>query len=302
MPAILVILFIGLSTFFTQSKVYGQYDPVPTGGSPNRCTLDFQRPNIETSCVLCVMSFRSDLLPAYHSAKNLPCTEQQMVNHYCNGGLGLQAIDDCNALRYGICSQPPDYPCITPTRTVNQPTRTPTPPATVNTSLNPRGCGILYTAGVPSCWCNNGGGQGLCGSLPLDGPGGCRDLCERGEFVGPKGYTHCFMMSDGSECRSNDDGTYRFCTNRCLPGSPGLSQTVGCEFPNKTVFGKAQFATSCILDLGKSQNSAFFAIFESFLKGIAQIIDIKNYISNLIRVPGLQKAGCNPAKETCTFE
>ncbi|OGG05631.1 hypothetical protein A3B48_00755 [Candidatus Gottesmanbacteria bacterium RIFCSPLOWO2_01_FULL_40_10] len=277
------------------------YSPIPPG-SAKICTLDFQRPNTHNNCVGCLMSYRTELRQAYNIANHQSCSDQQIVNHWCNGGLGLQAIADCNALRYGICSQPPDRPCLTPTIPPGPPTLTPTPPATVNTGANPRGCGILYTAGVPSCWCNNGGGQGLCGNLPLDGPGGCRDLCERGLFTGPKGFTHCFIMKNGQECRSNDDGTYNYCLNRCLPGSPGFSQTIGCEYPNKTIFSTARFDTSCIISLSNSSNNNFFRIFQNWLTGLINKTDISDFVSTVIRVPGLQKAECNPRKENCNFE
>lgn len=277
------------------------YLPLPTG-SLNYCLLDSQRPTTPQKCVDCLISFRTDLRNIYNNANHSSCSNQLIINHFCNGGLGQQAVTDCNGLKYGVCSQPPDRPCLGPTAAPGLPTLRPTAPATVNSSTNPRGCGILFTKGIPSCWCNNGGGQGLCGNLPLDGPGGCRDLCEKGEFVGPKGKTHCFMMENNVECRSNDDGTYRFCLKRCPPGSPGFSQKIGCEYPNKTVFDKAVLDITCIQALNNSSNFSFFKIFDSFYKGLANLLDIRNFISASVRVPGLQKAECNPARENCTFD
>lgn len=179
---------------------------------------------------------------------------------------------------------------------------TPTPPATVTDPLNPRGCGILYTSGIPSCWCNSGGGQGLCGSLPLDGPGGCRDLCESGSFSGPPGYTHCYLMPDGSECRSNDDGTYRFCENQCLSGNPGFIHSIGCQYPNKTVIGNPVYDISCSEALNRSSNLSFLAILQNWLNGLIGVTDIKNFTSQLVRVPGVQKATCDPTEKKCTPE
>ena len=304
-PKLLFFFFL-VSLIFT-NKTFAQaptYLPIPTNTS-RYCLLDNQRPVTPQKCVDCLLSFRTDLRGLYDSGGHNVCSNQLIINHFCNGGMGQQAVSDCNGLKFGVCSQPPDQPCLAPTTSSaipGLPTLRPTPPATVNTASNPRGCGILYTNGIPSCWCNNGGGQGLCGSLPLEGIGGCRDLCEKGEFVGPKGKTHCFMMAGNEECRSNDDGSYRFCLKRCLPGSPGYSQKVGCEYPNKTVFDKAVLDIGCINALNNSSNFSFSKIFDSIIKGITNILDIRNFISTTVRVPGLQKAECNPAKENCSFE
>lgn len=281
--------------------VSAAYSPVPTG-SPNGCILDFQSPQTAQACADCIMTNRPDIRTLYNSAGQNACNNSQISNHWCNGGLGLSAIADCNGVKNGICSQPPGSPCLNPTIFGRPPTRTPTPPATINTIDNPRGCGILFTSGSPSCWCNNGGGQGLCGRLRLDGPGGCRELCERGVFVGPKGYTLCYMMPNNSECRSNDNGSYRYCEKKCSPSNPGFSQTVGCEYPNKTVFGIAKLDASCVLTLNQSSNFSFFKMIDSFIKGIVQLVDISRFSRSVIRVPGLQKAECNPVKEICNYE
>jgi len=270
-------------------------------GSDKNCNLDFQNPQFPAKCVDCLLRYRTDLRPIYNSYKHNLCSDTQIINHYCNGGLSPQATADCNALRNGACNLSPDFACTFPTRPPGPATRTPTPPAPVTKKTNPRGCGILYTAGVPSCWCNIGGGQGLCGSLPLNGPGGCRDLCESGTFTGPQGYTHCFMMENNAECRSNDNGTYRFCLNRCLTVNPGMRQSVGCEYPNKTVFGEPVFNLSCVLSHAASNNTSFVKMTEDFFKGLIGYNNLVNYISNLVRVPGLQKTICDPRKEKCNF-
>ena len=292
-----LFLLIGLSILFPKNS-YSITPPLPTGSLTTCVITDFQRPSISNQCGDCLNTNRPDIRQMYDAGEHTGCSNVVIYNHWCNGGLQLTDVGICNGVKNSICS----VPCAIPTRNPNAPTLTPTPPATVNTNQNPRGCGILYTSGIPSCWCNNGGGQGLCGSIPLDGPGGCRDLCERGVFVGPKGYTHCFMMKDNSECRPNDDGSYRFCQKRCLPANPGYSQNVGCQYPNKTVLSNAVFDTSCLILFNDSSNFSFFNIIDSFIKGVKKLTDINNFISRIVRVPGLQTANCNPEKESCTFE
>jgi len=299
--SVTAILFFRWSSSLTFAQTHPVYPPLPTGYG-NKCVLAFQQPNFPAKCAACIMSYRIELKRLYQLNKHNRCTETEIINHFCNGGLGPQAKADCNALKNSICNVPPDYLCTFPTQPIGPATRTPTPPATRLNCFNPRGCGILYTAGVPSCWCNSGGGQGLCGNLSLDGPGGCRDLCERGIFTGPAGYTHCFIMTNGEECRSNDDGTYRFCQNKCLAANPGFIQTIGCEYPNKTVFGKPAFNLACVLAHGSSANNSFLKISENFFKKFIGIGDIINYVSNLVRVPGAQKVICNPKIENCNFE
>lgn len=188
-------------------------------------------------------------------------------------------------------------PTITtiPTVPIN-PTATTTPPAPITSRTNPRGCGILYTSGVPSCWCNNGGGQGLCGAIPL---ATCRTMCESGTFTGPAGFTHCFMMTNGAECASNNDGSYRFCLNECMQGNPGYMHTVGCIYPNTTIFGPATRSGACDAALVNSSNATFLTMIENLIKGAISYITANNYRLNLVRVPGLQKATCNPFKLEC---
>ena len=296
LPAFLLLVFcLSVKPILAQTVV-------PTGSLYTCVLTDFQRPSLTDSCADCLYQNRPDIRQLYNWSNHTACTNVQIYNHWCNGGLQFADVQTCNGVKNGICSQLPAQACIALTPIPGFPTLTPTPPATVNTVANPRGCGILYTSGIPSCWCNNGGGQGLCGNLPLDGPGGCRDLCERGTFVGPRGYTHCFMMEGNAECASNPDGSYRLCTKRCLPGSPGYSQNIGCEYPNKTVFSQAKFDTACILAFNKSSNLSFSQIIESFYKGLTKLVDIITFRSNAVRVPGLQNVGCNPAQENCTFE
>ena len=294
----LLILFLFFFYYFNPLPLSAQV-VLPTGSLYSCVLTDFQRPSHSAGCTNCIYSNRPDVRQLYDNGNHTACTNIEIYNHWCNGGLQFSDVQTCNGVKNGVCSQPPDRPCVASKSGI--PTLTPTPPATVNTVSNPRGCGILYTSGVPSCWCNNGGGQGLCGRLPLDGVGGCRDLCERGIFVGPKGFTHCFMMPGNIECASNPDGSYRYCIKRCLPGSPGFSQNIGCEYPNKTVFSSAKFDAACILAFNKSSNLSFFQLIDSFLKGIARIGDIFNFRSNVVRVPGLQNVQCNPARENCEF-
>ena len=297
-----VIFLITLLYPFKASGQVSTYPPLPTG-SQTACILEFQSPITKIQCADCLIQNKPEIRQFYDSAQHVSCNNVQIANHWCNGGAGLNAIADCNGVKNGICSQLPGKPCLVPTLPPGTlPTASPTPPATVNSVGNPRGCGILYTNGIPSCWCNNGGGQGLCGNIPLDGPNGCRDLCEKGVFTGARGRTHCFMMPDNSACNSHDNGAYKFCLKRCLPASPGFSQDVGCEYPNKTVFSTAQFDASCILAFNNSSNNSFFSILEAAIKGLVKLTDINLYVKNIVRVPGLQKADCNPARENCTFE
>lgn len=275
------------------------YKPIPTGFA-TQCTLGFQIPNLPVKCAQCIMDYRPDLRSNYNAYGHNLCTGSQIVRHWCNGGLGLQALRDCNALMYGACNLPPDRACNPPPIAPSTPpTRTPTPPTPLTKSYNPRGCGILWTAGVPSCWCNSGGGQGDCGNLPVEGPGGCRDLCENGTFTGAKGYTHCYIMKDGKECRSNDDGSYNLCENRCVPGNPGFKQSVGCQYPNKTVFGVPSYDLICVDAFRNSSNLSFINIIRDFFAGLINIGDVQNFVGKAVRVPGMQKAECDPVRENC---
>ena len=44
------------------------------------------------------------------------------------------------------------------------------------------------------------------------------------------------------------------------------------------------------------------AILENWLKGLVGVGEIKNFISQLVRTPGVQKATCDPLKQKCTPE
>lgn len=294
----LYIIYISQQKVLAQTTPFPTYPPLPTGYA-QVCTLAQQTVNLPPSCVRCILRYRPDIRITYDSAGFRECTDNHVVDHFCNGGLSSQARSDCNALRLAPCRYAPDN-CPPPWYVPPTPAGpSPTPPAPVNTFYNQRGCGILYTAGVPSCWCNNGGGQGLCGNLPLDGPGGCRDKCENGTFVGQPGYTHCFMMENGQECRSNDDGSYRFCLNQCIEGNPGYIQSVGCQYPNKTIFGQPAYDLACVQALNQSSNLSIVQTLEKWFKQLISSIDQQNFIGNLVRVPGVQKATCDPEKGMC---
>lgn len=270
--------------------------PVPSG-PPAVCNLNssFQLPYLGSVCAACILGQRPDLRPFFNSNGHLACTDVQIVHYWCNGGVSQQAMTECNQIKTGPCSTAPNYSCIIPT-VPPVPSPTITPPAPVTSAKNPRGCGILWTSGRPSCYCNFGGGQGLCGNLPVDGAGGCREQCEKGTFTGPSGATLCFRQKDGNLCTSNNDGSYRFCYRECDRVKPGYSHTVGCIYPNRTVVGDNNSDNQCRTASSLSSNYSFLGVMDNWIKGLTGQSYVLTFIEKLVRVPGLQMAYCDPAK------
>lgn len=288
LPILSALLFLHPETVIAQSS----------------CTLNssFQFPYLGAACAHCIIGQRSDIRPFFDASGHSNCTDVQIVHDWCNGGVSHQAEIDCASIKNGICSSAGSPSCVIPTVPPNILNPTVTPPAPVVSENNPRGCGILYTSRSPSCYCDSGGGQGLCAELPVEGPGGCRELCESGTFTGPKGSTFCFKFDDGTGCNSNDDGSYRFCRKECDSGKPGYSHTIGCTYPNQPVIGPNIPDPECNKSWSLSSNLSFLSMMDKWVKRIIRYADVSTFTSSLVRVPGLQKASCNPVYGDCTYK
>lgn len=103
--------------------------PPPTGGS---CTLSHQSPNHTSDCVNCIVNKRPDVINNIKSI-HPNCSNQQIINHWCNGGVGTDGANQCNEIKTTNCQTAcAANPPITITSTLS-PTLTTTIPPTTKT-------------------------------------------------------------------------------------------------------------------------------------------------------------------------
>lgn len=78
-----------------------------TSAAPSSCNISYQSPNMGGSCSACLESKDSNLVS---SIRNLnvstfgSCSSLELINYWCNGGIGAQATNDCNNIKIS-CGQ-----------------------------------------------------------------------------------------------------------------------------------------------------------------------------------------------------
>jgi hypothetical protein len=115
--------------------------PIPTPTTAV-CSIAFQTPSLSDACVTCITT-NSNII---NDMKNLnpqqfnSCSNLQLVNYWCNGGVSSQGVADCNTIKNGVCTtvcnstDPTQIPTVTlPPGTTVAPTLTQGAPTTIPT-------------------------------------------------------------------------------------------------------------------------------------------------------------------------
>lgn len=77
-----------------------------SGGSSSSCDIGRQDPNMTKDCASCMASDSPGVISTIKkgdSDKFGSCTDRQILNYWCNGGVGKQGSSDCNSIQTGGC-------------------------------------------------------------------------------------------------------------------------------------------------------------------------------------------------------